>query len=351
MKKAVKFLNDFRQSDLFLVLSVVPILFILTVDPNSFGFFWSIWGQQGRGGLLFAVFFLAVDWFDARVSFKLHLTRKAVVFSSLCLVGVVLYFGSVILVPCAFDSLVRFGERLGVTVAASWVALWDYVVYAVYLAGIAASFFGFGSFKKLAVPFVYLSGMGIILFLDAAFPYGSLGILQSVVPVIVAVVAFLLAISGVNVSVVGGKTLLIWGKQGFLPIDIYWPCAGVHSMIIFFLVIALLMMRFSAPLRRKLIYAGLGAVGTFFINIVRIFLVCYYGAFISKDIQLFHETIGETLFLIWVVLFLVAIIRFENWKASRSFQPPMIIGRSERQLPPVEALEVPKSPRTRIFSF
>jgi thaumarchaeosortase len=79
------------------------------------------------------------------------------------------------------------------------------------------------------------------------------------------------------------------------------------------------MVKLDAPRRRKLLYLVVGAIGTFFINIFRIFLIAYYVAFISMDLKIFHEDIGEFLFLAWVVVFLFAIVKVESiLSASRS---------------------------------
>jgi thaumarchaeosortase len=87
---------------------------------------------------------------------------------------------------------------------------------------------------------------------------------------------------------------------------------GVFSMLIYTLIMAILMMKLNAPAKRKLIYFVIGAIGTFFINIFRIFLIAYYVAFISIDVKIFHENIGEFLFLAWVVLFLLTVVKIES---------------------------------------
>jgi thaumarchaeosortase len=139
-----------------------------------------------------------------------------------------------------------------------------------------------------------------------------LTLLQAIVPTILYFLTFLLEKFGIPFLIAQGNILLIWGKEGLLSLAIYWPCAGVHSMLIYLLVITVVMMKLEAPRIRKLVYVISGAVGTFFVNILRLFLVCYYGVFISGNFWLFHETIGEALFLIWIVLFIVAIVLIER---------------------------------------
>ena len=67
-------------------------------------------------------------------------------------------------------------------------------------------------------------------------------------------------------------------------------------------------------------YTIIGAVGTFFINVIRIFLIIYYGAFINVNLRLFHETIGEVLFIIWIVIFILAVTEWESLKRKRKYE-------------------------------
>ena len=88
-------------------------------------------------------------------------------------------------------------------------------------------------------------------------------------------------------------------------------------MTIYLLVIVILMVKLQTSVKRKLVYAALGAVGTFFVNIVRIFLIIYYGAFIDVNLRMFHESVGEVLFTFWIVIYLLAVTAIEARIARR----------------------------------
>jgi thaumarchaeosortase len=98
---------------------------------------------------------------------------------------------------------------------------------------------------------------------------------------------------------------------------IYWTSSGLVSMVIFTTVIALIIIKTEMPIRRKIIYAVIGAIGTFIVNVIRISMIVSYVMFVSLNVEAFHEVIGEILFLIWIVIYLALIMRYES-----KFLPP-----------------------------
>jgi thaumarchaeosortase len=109
-----------------------------------------------------------------------------------------------------------------------------------------------------------------------------------------------------------GNRLYLWGYKGFIALAIYWPSSGVVSMIVYSLVILVLMVKLDAPRKRKVAYAAIGAVGTYFVNVIRITSIVLYVTYVSLDFEAFHESIGEVLFIIWIFVFLLAVIHYEN---------------------------------------
>jgi len=90
-------------------------------------------------------------------------------------------------------------------------------------------------------------------------------------------------------------------------------------MIIYSLVIIVLMVKLAAPRRRKLIYATIGAVGTFFVNVFRITLIVLYATYVSSAysvVDAFHNSIGDVLFIIWIFAYLLLVIHWENTRDS-----------------------------------
>jgi len=303
------------NKDAFLIPFLVPIAVLLLIDPNHFILGWN---EGAGGGFLFAFVFLMLEWYDVRrlLEFRLVRKRKLGIAVLACLVAA--YF--VVVYALNQNVLVaQFGAKLGYSSTPqilSWTRMWDYIIYAFFISAVVSLWLGIKGLRQFPTPIVFLSGMAFILLLDASFPYGSMESLQFLMQPILMVTVFLLRAVGVRVDLVGYESLAVWGNKGFLFINMYWQCAGILSMTIYLLVIVILMVKLETSVLRKLIYVVLGAIGTFLINIIRIFLIIYYGAFIDINLRMFHESIGEVLFTIWIVIYLVTITSIETHSAK-----------------------------------
>ncbi|MEM2122388.1 MAG: archaeosortase/exosortase family protein [Candidatus Bathyarchaeia archaeon] len=310
------------MEDGVLLLSVSPILVLMVEDPNSFILGWN----EGRGPILFGLMFLFLEWREARSRLSLNLNglRRAswtISFSTLAGYYVLVYFAGL-------QEIIRgIGYRISVPEAPyllSWTWLWEYVIVAVSLAGMLASAYTVKALAEVVTPIVYFLGMASILGLDAAFPYQSLGPLASIVPIIVGIIVALLSLSGVKVSsnplspvdppwiYSQGNLLLIGGLKRSVLLEINWPCVGIMSMLIYILVLSILMVKMEAPPKRKALYGVIGALGTFSVNILRIFLITLAVAYTDIDLRVFHESIGEILFIIWIIAYLAVIVYVEG---------------------------------------
>jgi len=319
MKAKMALPNGFE----FLLISLTPIIILWAVDPASFISGWN----EGRSGLLFAAFFVVLEWYDGRRELQGRVDRRVVttwLFSAFLLT---LYYVAVF-----FMSLNHLIAKTGIWLGLpempkmfSWVSMWEHLIFASYLLVVFLSAYGASKLVKMITPVTYLLGMATIFFLDAAFPYASLGPLQAVVLVIVPIVVSLLGFSGIRaIWQPESSRLYIFvtrdGIQWFKgALDFFWPCVGVHSMIIFFMIIVVLVAKVDAPRTRKILYSAAGALGTFSLNVFRIYLVSYYVATegVSKA-KAFHESAGEIIFMAWAVLYLLTVMKIEDSIYTRS---------------------------------
>ncbi|MBS7656132.1 hypothetical protein KEJ50_06520 [Candidatus Bathyarchaeota archaeon] len=321
--------------DLSLFIAILPLIAVLITDFHSFTLGWN----EGRGGLLFAVFFLAIEWYDARSVLELNLTKRRVL-GFLCGVSILLIYFIAIYRFNLQEFLFNYGKSFAVEGGLpSWVWLWDYIVFAISITVSLTSIFGIKALKQVVTPIVYCLGSALILLLDVFFPYQSIGFLAGVVPFIVNAVVFLLKASNVKILnnlfeakdppwiYVKGNYLNVMGKERFVILEVNWPCAGVLSLLIYSLIISILMVKLNASIKRKIIYASLGALGTFFINIFRIYLITLAIVYSAVDLKIFHETIGEALFIIWIIAYLLLVLKVEsllNRRLNHAFSPPSI---------------------------
>jgi thaumarchaeosortase len=227
----------------------------------------------------------------------------------------------------AFTTYVRVyvTSKLGVSQEStlSFLLAMDYFGYALYCLLATALLYSAQSILLMATPVIYLVGSGILDLMDAYFPQDSLAFLQVWVYLIWNVVVFLLSLIGFQTHGIAvepnppslllqGNQLHLHGPKGYIGLAIYWPSSGVVSMIVYSLVILVLMVKLDAPRKRKVVYAIVGAVGTYFVNVVRITLIVLYVTYISLDFEAFHASIGEVLFIIWIFVYLLAVIHYEN---------------------------------------
>jgi thaumarchaeosortase len=334
IKKRVKsfFVNlyhEFRTRDAIpLLLILFPVIFLIIIDPGSFSLVW-FWGRQvGRAGFVFLFFLVAWDWHDSRIKLKATRSRWRYILVGIVLAAVLVYYWErVFNVDWTNYIRVYVTSQLGVSEKSplSFLLAMDFIVYGIYCSFAAAILYSRRAILLIATPVIYVLGSGILDMMDAFFPEDSLAFLQIWVYVIWDVVVFLLSLMGyqTNINPLGGpitrpslllqgNRLFLWGPKGFITLAIFWPSSGVVSMIVYSLVIVVLMVKLEAPRKRKLIYATIGAAGTYLVNVIRITLIVLYVTFISLDVEAFHQSIGEVLFISWIFIYLLVVIHMEN---------------------------------------
>jgi thaumarchaeosortase len=305
-----------KSADLLLILSAIPVLLLFALAPDTFELSWAGFGKLGRGGLFIVLFFLAFELWDFRKTAKPRLDRPHIIVTVMILALGLFYFGAAGAAGWFTDLTYSVGKALGASgeVSNSWLMATDYSAMTLYLIALSIVLFTVRAIRAIITPIVLSIGMVVFYLLDAFFPYGSIGPLQFWANFIVAAVGFLSWIFGLPIY--GFSNLLtINGTHGFFRLAVFWPSVGVQSMLIYSLVMVLLAAKLDSPLRRKVIYATIGVVGTIFLNVVRIFIIAYYGyayAYTGQQLDAFHNSIGEILFPIWIVVFLAIVLHVEE---------------------------------------
>lgn len=338
-----------------LLFMVFPIFFLMLVDPVSFTLVWFVGQQVGRGALIFVFFLVAWDFNDSRKMFKATHDKKRYILLCVFLLALLVYYYFRVYdgffqrpainpanntpMDTAFTTFLRVyvTSKLGVSLESplSFLLMMDFVAYAFYCILTTALLYSTRAISRMTLPVIYLVGLGILDTMDAYFPENSLAFLQVWVYLIWNVVVFLLTLMGFHTNVnyldapshkpsliLHGNQLALWGWKGYVGLAIYWPSSGVVSMIIYSLVIVVLMVKLDAPRQRKLIYAVIGAVGTYFVNVIRITLIVLYITYVSANFQAFHASIGEVLFIVWIFIYLLTVIHYENTHLPKRMAPP-----------------------------
>jgi thaumarchaeosortase len=198
--------------------------------------------------------------------------------------------------------------------------MWDFVVMAIFIVAALYIFFGKRWIRIAPAGPIFLTGTAIILSLDAFFPYDTLGPLQYVVPYFIQANVWLITVLDLGTAVARDNVMFLRGEHGSIALQVFWPSAGVHSIIIFSLVIGAFMLKLNIPRNRKAMYFVLGIIGTIIVNLIRIFSLSWYALKVTTDPtawEEFHQIAGEIMFLPWLFAFILVVILIESRRLKK----------------------------------
>lgn len=287
-----------------------PVIFALVVYPNTFSLGWN----QGRGGFLFAMAFIAAEL----IGLKLEIPKKRLFAIIPLAAATVLY-----LISLDFglrDYLVSVAPKFHVQVIYSWTWMWDFIVIAAFFIASMTILFGKRWIRISPAGPIYAAGTAIILSLDTFFPYDSLGPLQYVVPYLVKIDVFLIGAFHLGIATSHSNVMFLNGDHGPFALQVFWPSAGVHSIIIYSLVMMAFLLKMNIPRNRKIMYFALGVVGTITVNVIRIFSLSIFVLKVSTNVnefESFHGIAGEIMFLPWLFIFLLIVTYVETKRIKK----------------------------------
>ena len=293
-----------------MLLIASPILFVLAAYPDSFSMSWN----QGRGGFLFGLAFIVAEI----IGVKFIVSKRRLIFGIPLAAVTIIYF--VLLDFGLHDFIINAAPAFNVQLIYSWEWFWDFLVITIF--AISASILMFG--KKcirivIAVP-VFLGGSAIILSLDAFFPYDTLGPLQYFVPHLVQTNVWIINAFDLGVATARDNLMFLRGDHGPFALQVFWPSAGVHSVVIYSLVMMAFLLKMNIKQNRKFMYFGLGILGTIIINMIRIFSLSVFALKVSTnpvEFEEYHSVAGEIMFLPWLFAFLLVVTVIETKRMKK----------------------------------
>jgi thaumarchaeosortase len=287
-----------------------PILFSMIAYPDSVAWSWN----EGRGGYLFALVFVVAEL----IGLKIVISKKrliAVIPIALLTISYLISLESGLR-----DYIVESAEQFNVQLIYSWTWMWDFVVMAIFVVVALSIFFGKRWIRIAPAGPIFLTGTAIILSLDAFFPYDTLGPLQYIVPYFVQANVWVITVLELGTAVARDNVMFLRGDHGSMALQVFWPSAGVHSIIIFSLVIGAFMLKMNIPRRRKSMYFVLGIIGTITVNLIRIFSLSWYALKVTTDPvawEEYHKIAGEIMFLPWLFAFILVVILIESRRLKK----------------------------------
>ena len=299
-----------RNTILAILLISSPILFVLAAYPDTFSMSWN----QGRGGFLFALAFIVAEL----VGIKFAVSSNNLIFAIPLAVITISYF--VALNFGLHDYIMDAAPAFNVQLIYSWEWFWDFVVITIFVTCSAAILFGKKWIRILPAGPIFLGGSAIILSLDAFFPYDTLGPLQYFVPYLVQTNVWIINVFDLGIATARDNLMFLQGEHGPFALQVFWPSAGVHSVIIYSLVMMAFLLKMNIQRKRKALYFGIGIVGTIIINLIRIFSLSLFALKVSTnpvEFEEYHSVAGEIMFLPWLFIFLLVVTFIESRRLKK----------------------------------
>ncbi|WP_268542184.1 thaumarchaeosortase [Candidatus Nitrosotenuis cloacae] len=289
---------------------ISPVIFALVVYPDSFSLSWN----QGRGGFLFATAFVAAELIGVRMQIS-----KMRLFAIIPLAGLVFAY----LIGLEYglrDYIAGSAKQYDVNLIHSWNWMWDFVVMGAFVTASVAILFGKKWIRIAPAGPIFLCGSAIILSLDAFFPYDTLGPLQYVVPYLVEVNVGIINFFDLGTAIARDNLMFLRGEHGSMALQVFWPSAGVHSVIIYSLVMMAFLLKMNIPRRRKAMFFAIGIAGTIGVNMIRIFSLSIFVLKVSANpvkFEEFHGIAGEIMFLPWLFAYLFLVMAIETKRIKK----------------------------------
>lgn len=287
-----------------------PILFAIIAFPDSIAWSWN----EGRGGYFFALIFVVAEL----IGLKIVISKKRLLTVIPMAFATILYLLS--LEYGLRDYIIASADMFDVQLIYSWTWMWDFIIMAIFVVASLSIFFGKRWIRIAPAGPIFLAGTAIILSLDAFFPYDTLGPLQYIVPYFVQANVWLITVLDLGTAVARDNVMFLRGDHGSMALQVFWPSAGVHSIIIFSLVIGAFMLKLNITRSRKLIYFVLGIIGTITVNLIRIFSLSWYALKVTTDPvawEEYHKIAGEIMFLPWLFAFILIVIIIESRRLKK----------------------------------
>ena len=292
-----------------IIVVLLPTMFTIVAYSDSFSLSWN----QGRGGFLFAMAFVVAEL----VGIKYVIPKNRFY---LCVPLIVLTIAYFAFLPFGLhDYIMSLVDVFGV-LEYSWGWLFDFAVMALFVTATLAILFGRKWFRIAPAGPIFLSGNAIILALDSFFPYDTLGPLQYIVPYLVQANVWVITALDLGIATARDNLMFLNGDFGPFALQVFWPSAGVHSVIIYSLVMMAFLIKMNIIRKRKIMYFIIGIAGTIFVNMIRIFSLSVYALKVTTDPEAweeFHSVAGEIMFLPWLFIFLLVVTAIETKRLKK----------------------------------
>jgi exosortase/archaeosortase family protein len=174
--------------------------------------------------------------------------------------------------------------------------------YATFILGLFLIFFKISALKQ-AVTTIFLI---MAATLNSLLFEGLEPLLSPYINNFVSLMSTILRTMGMNVTTLYPNIMTLHTPSGPITVFITWGCVA-GSAITFSIILVIFLLEENAPLQTKLLWAFIGILGTFALNIIRVTMIFLswqlYGYEMGEKV---HWILGYALFITWLATFLYA---------------------------------------------
>jgi thaumarchaeosortase len=288
----------------------IPLAVLYLLNPPSFDKTFN-----GRAYYLFFIWLVVlefgIDWSKYKLETKMS-TKRTFVF------GLALFLPTSYVIASnflGFNSIIMDLFR-SYGVVSPWLdnspLAVEYLVFAILFALVILFAYKLRGLADFSLSIALLGVVGAIHTINILYPYGGFTPFQILVPTTARLSADVLNFMGYQTSLLMSSgnlmpLLIIRSSSVGWAAQIAWPCAGVESLLLYAVVMLLFLKKTDLPRFQKVIYFAIGAVVTYFINILRIVTIFLIG--LNKgDVWTFHDYYGQLYSAAWIVSYPLIII-------------------------------------------
>ena len=206
------------------------------------------------------------------------------------------------------------------TLQGDWPMSLEYIVFTVSFLATMLLAYGKKGLRMFSLSAALVAGISVVYMIDTMYPYGAFKPFQALALPTAACAAVLLEVMGMHFTMfylpgTASMPVIALNVNGsMVQTGIAWPCAGVHSLFLFTIIILLLFKKSGISAFRQSIYFIIGAVGTYFVNVLRI--VTYFVILVNQgqaSALVFHNVYGEIYFFSWILLYILLIVGIQKY--------------------------------------
>ena len=305
---------------------IVPFIILYNLDPKSFEATW-----KGRTYYLFFLWLFSVETILSGEELRPE-KRKLKSIKTIAFV-IALSLPTMYVIAANYfgwnEIIVNLAEKSGVP--SHWAYKMplsnEYLVFMVIFSAILILEYGISNLNNYSISTIFLGTIGVIYTIDNLYPLGRFTPFQIIVPTTTMLSANILNLMGYQTSIV----VITDPNYGLLPylsipsknigFGIAWPCSGVESLLLYTVTILLFLKKSSISWKHRIIYFTIGAIVTYFINILRI-ATFFIISINHGDITTFHNYYGQLYSITWIISYPLIIIGNQLlWSKIKSWRP------------------------------